>query len=270
MRRSLLNQLADVGAGLVISNMVAGASATDFVWSLVGPSGASINPSNGVLRWTPACSQGSSTNILTVWATDRARTNLSDLMLFTVVVKECVAPQLGRLILRAGDTGRLPIDLISSVALTYLLTFITTDTNRLVPVGVEAIAVEICETALNPDSTPHPSPPQEPEGRSTPHPGPLLVRGGEGEDGALSIPASPSKAAEDCRVPRRFRACPTPLAFMVPTRPDLEVEATHEPEGRSTPYPNPLLVRGGEGEEGRPVSHLASKPINPSRLWVND
>jgi hypothetical protein len=120
------------------------------VWNIVGPFGASINPSNGVLRWTPACSQGSTTNILTVWATDRARTSLSDLMVFTVVVKDCVAPQLGRLVLRTGDTGRLPIDLISSVPLTNLTTFITADTNRLVPVGVEPIAVEICNIALTP------------------------------------------------------------------------------------------------------------------------
>jgi hypothetical protein len=144
------DQVADVGASLVLSNTVASAPADAFLWSLGlrAPLGASINPTNGVLRWTPACAQGSTTNIITVWATDRARTNLSDLVTFTVVVKECVSPQLGRLILRAGDTGRLPIDLITSVPLTNLATFVSAPADRLLPVGVEPVAPEICTNSL--------------------------------------------------------------------------------------------------------------------------
>ena len=141
----LTNQIADVGAGLVISNTVAGASATNFLWSLVSaPFGASIGASNGVLRWTPACSQGSTTNTIAIWATDRARPNISDLMVFTVAVKECVAPTLGRLVLRTGDTGRLPINLITSVPLTNLITLVSLPTNRFINLGVEALATQIC------------------------------------------------------------------------------------------------------------------------------
>ncbi len=141
---SVSNLVADVGGSLMMSNSVLGAQSTNFVWNLVGPNGASINLSNGVLRWTPACSQGSTTNLITVWATDRARTNLSDLMMFTVAVKECVAPTLGRLVLRTGDTGRLPINLITSVPLTNLVTLVTMPTNRFTNLGVEALATQIC------------------------------------------------------------------------------------------------------------------------------
>jgi len=140
------SQLADVGGSLVISNQVQGFPATNFFWSLAGriPSGATVNPTNGVLRWTPACSQGSTTNTVTVWATDRARTNISDAIGITVAVKECVAPTLGRLVLRTGDTGRLPINLITSVELTNLVTLVSFPTNRFINLGVEALATQIC------------------------------------------------------------------------------------------------------------------------------
>lgn len=150
---SVSNIVADVGGSLVISNSILGASATNFIWSLVGPNGATINPSNGVIRWTPGCSQGSTTNVITVWATDRTRTNLSDLTVFTVAVKECVAPTLGRLVLRTGDTGRLPINLITSVELTNLVTLVSVPTNRFTNLGVEALATQICFATITATNT---------------------------------------------------------------------------------------------------------------------
>ena len=124
---------------------MAGNPAGSFLWSLgSAPFGARINPTNGVLQWTSACSQGSTTNTITVWATDRARTNISDAVTLTVAVKECVAPQLGRLVLRTGDSGRLPIDLITSVPLTNLMTLVSLPTNRFVNLGVETLSTQIC------------------------------------------------------------------------------------------------------------------------------
>jgi len=102
------NQVAGVGESIVISNMVQGLPASSFLWTLGArtPYGVSITGSNGVLRWTPACSQGTTTNTITVWATERARTNISDTITITVAIRECVAPQLAPLVLRTGDTGR--------------------------------------------------------------------------------------------------------------------------------------------------------------------
>ena len=52
--------------------------------------------------------------------TDSGNPNLQDAMSFVVVTRECVVAGLGRLVLRAGDSGRVPADLISIVPLTNL------------------------------------------------------------------------------------------------------------------------------------------------------
>jgi hypothetical protein len=60
------------------------------------PAGCSINPSNGVLTWTPSEDQGLSTNILTVFLTDNGSPALSAAETFTIIVtnKMNTAPSL--------------------------------------------------------------------------------------------------------------------------------------------------------------------------------
>jgi len=74
----------------------------------------------GVLAWTPGCRQGSSTNRSSVWVTDATWTNLSDVATFTAIVRECVEPTLGQLILPAGQRCRVPVSLLTSDRLTNL------------------------------------------------------------------------------------------------------------------------------------------------------
>jgi len=50
------------------------------------PAGAEINPTNGVLTWTPSTNQAPSTNILSVRVTDNGVPGLSDAKSFTIVV----------------------------------------------------------------------------------------------------------------------------------------------------------------------------------------
>src|SRR6185369_623445 len=58
-------------------------------FSLVSaPSGVNLDPSNGVLSWTPSEAQGPSTNVITVKVTDNGAPQLSDTKSFTVVVNE--------------------------------------------------------------------------------------------------------------------------------------------------------------------------------------
>src|SRR5439155_928217 len=58
-------------------------------FSLVsGPAGVSLNPTTGVLTWTPTESQGPSTNLITVKVSDNGVPALSDSKGFTVVVTE--------------------------------------------------------------------------------------------------------------------------------------------------------------------------------------
>ena len=84
------------------------------------PVGVSINPTNGVLSWAPTCVQGSSTNLITVWATDSGSPPLSNSMTFVVTNSDCVQVGLGSTVMQTGTTSSVPLTLISSVGLTNL------------------------------------------------------------------------------------------------------------------------------------------------------
>src|SRR5439155_17862941 len=53
-----------------------------------GPSGVAVNPTTGVLSWTPTEAQGPSTNTITIKVTDNGSPALSATNSFTVVVNE--------------------------------------------------------------------------------------------------------------------------------------------------------------------------------------
>src|SRR5439155_1743640 len=53
-----------------------------------GPSGVAVNPTTGVLSWTPTEAQGPSTNTITLKVTDNGSPALSATNSFTVVVNE--------------------------------------------------------------------------------------------------------------------------------------------------------------------------------------
>jgi hypothetical protein len=137
---------------LVITNRVAGGLGSGFLYWVAddAPPGADVEPANGVFHWTPSCSQASRTNQITLWVADAANTNLLDAMTFTVEVGECVVPSLGRLVLLAGDSGRVPVHLISSVALTNFSMSVEAPLDRLTNLWLEPIVPEICSATLEP------------------------------------------------------------------------------------------------------------------------
>jgi hypothetical protein len=100
-----------VGQNLVITNQ----ANTQVTFSLdpVDPAGATIN-TNGIFRWTPACDQGSSTNIITIWATDTQYPTVSNFMTFLVTVGDCVEVGVGSAALVSGQEACVPVNLISS------------------------------------------------------------------------------------------------------------------------------------------------------------
>src|SRR5436309_14973340 len=55
---------------------------------VVAPVGVNLDPSSGVLTWTPSEAQGPSTNLITVKVTDNGVPQSSDTKSFTVVVNE--------------------------------------------------------------------------------------------------------------------------------------------------------------------------------------
>ena len=125
------NGSAVVGQQLVISN-----SASDpdlpikFSLDASAPAGASINKTNGVLTWIPACAQGSTTNLIKVWATDSGTPPMSNSVTFTVAVSECLQVSIGSTVVQIGQTSSVPVNLLSTVALTNLNFTLTFPTNR--------------------------------------------------------------------------------------------------------------------------------------------
>jgi hypothetical protein len=114
------NQSIADGQTIIISNRVQAAT-LPVTFSLIAsdPAGTSIT-TNGVLEWTPVCAQGSSTNLITIWATDNSNPPLSNSMTFTVVVGECVQISIGSTAVQVGQTGNVPVTLLSTVGLTNL------------------------------------------------------------------------------------------------------------------------------------------------------
>jgi hypothetical protein len=138
------------GQLLTFTNMVSsGTPVGVYQFSLdSGASGASVVSSNGVFNWTPTCDQASTSNRFTVRVTDSGQTSLADTASFSVFVKECVSPQLGRLVLEAGLTGRVPVLLVSTTPLTNLTMRLTLPGSSLVNPTLEIIAPQICTSSV--------------------------------------------------------------------------------------------------------------------------
>lgn len=113
-------QYVVVGQPLVITNRAYDPDQpVAFTLGANTPSGATITP-NGVFKWTPLCAQGSTTNPITVWATDSGGPPMSSSMTFTSIVYECIEASLGNTVMQTGTTSSVPIYLLSTVELTNL------------------------------------------------------------------------------------------------------------------------------------------------------
>lgn len=145
------NRSMDAGGPLVITNtLLSGTPVGAFRFSLgpSSPAGALINETNGLFRWTPNCSQAGRTYSITVWVTDTGNTNVMDATTFAIAIGDCVVPSLGQLVLRTGDSGRVPVNLISSVPLTNLAMTVSADPSRLTNLWVEPVVPEICQQSI--------------------------------------------------------------------------------------------------------------------------
>ncbi len=94
------------------------------------PAGASIT-TNGVFDWTPKCAQGSTTNTITVWATDSGTPPQSNSMTFSVIVPECIEASVGNTVMLAGSTSSVPVRLLSTTALTNMVFTVAYPAERL-------------------------------------------------------------------------------------------------------------------------------------------
>ncbi|MEI6569451.1 MAG: hypothetical protein WCR20_22425, partial [Verrucomicrobiota bacterium] len=113
------SRIVFVGHQLVITNHANDPDGVSFSLGAGAPSGASIT-TNGIFKWTPACAQGSTTNLIRVWATDHGLPRMSSSMVFTVIVPECIEASVGDNVVRAGQRSSVPLRILSTVELTNL------------------------------------------------------------------------------------------------------------------------------------------------------
>ncbi len=113
------NQVAVVGGQLVVTNSAYDPDGVTFSLDASAPAGATIT-TNGIFKWTPACAQGSSTNLIIVWGTDGGTPPMSNSVSFLVTVPECIEASVGSTIMLIGQTNSIPINLLSTTALTNM------------------------------------------------------------------------------------------------------------------------------------------------------
>jgi hypothetical protein len=99
-----------VGQQIVVTNH----ANAQVIFSLdpVAPAGAQLT--NGIFRWTPSCGQGSSTNIITIWATDVLYPTVSNHMTFLVSVGDCVQLGVGSSASLSGQETCVPVQLANA------------------------------------------------------------------------------------------------------------------------------------------------------------
>ncbi|HEY1787893.1 MAG TPA: immunoglobulin domain-containing protein [Verrucomicrobiae bacterium] len=126
------NQFIADGEYLIITNhVVAAAYPLTFGLANFAPEGATIS-TNGIFRWQPACDQGSSNYTITVFATDSSTPPLTSSMTFSVAVGECVQVAIGSTAVQVGQTGAVPVTLVSSIPLTNLSLIVINPSSRLI------------------------------------------------------------------------------------------------------------------------------------------
>jgi hypothetical protein len=77
------------------------------------PAGTAIT-TNGIFTWTPSCADGTTTNQITIWATDINYPSVSNYMTFQVVVGDCVELSAGTAVVQTGQSACVPVTLVSA------------------------------------------------------------------------------------------------------------------------------------------------------------
>jgi hypothetical protein len=124
-----------VGQHLIVTNQ-ANAQVT-FSLDPVDPRGSAIT-TNGLFTWTPACEQGSSTNIVTIWATDVQYPTVSNSMTFLVTVGDCLQLSVGSAALPSGQSACVPVNLNSSLPLNTVQFALLFPTNQITGLSISS------------------------------------------------------------------------------------------------------------------------------------
>lgn len=119
------------------------------------PAGATLS-SSGVLRWKPGIADAGTTNTVSVGVMDDGVPSLAATQTFRVRVRDYVSSSLGTFVVRAGDTGSIPIRIFSSAAVSRLTFGLLHPPNVLSNPAVTPLAPQIAYARLfqlNPSSS---------------------------------------------------------------------------------------------------------------------
>ena len=120
MLAAVPDQSVNVGSTLLVTNTVTEANVPPrqitFGLGEGAPAGCFLSP-NGVFQWTPVREQGSTTNLITVWAVDDGTPALSNSVSFNVTVSACVVVTIGSNVVSVGQPTSVPVSLYTTVSL---------------------------------------------------------------------------------------------------------------------------------------------------------
>ena len=107
-------------AGLRVKAMPDNATGDPLLFSFDGaaPAGATINPTNGIVSWTPGRAYASTTNSINILATDTVNPALSISETVVISVSDYLEFRVGATAVAAGQANSLPLAVASSSSLT--------------------------------------------------------------------------------------------------------------------------------------------------------
>ncbi len=128
------------------------------------PVGATINPVTGFFTWVPTEAQGPSTNLVAIRVTDNALPSLSATQRFTITVVQSNSPaatmplmaenylefSVGKTVVRAGQTGSVPLCVTNVTGVTSLSASIFVPTDQLSNLGMSALDPELDSGTFDP------------------------------------------------------------------------------------------------------------------------
>jgi hypothetical protein len=148
----LADHTAVVGTALVLTNAASDPDPGDrLTFSLSdAPAGASIDPATGTIRWDPTPWQARTTNLFTMTVTDNGLPPLSASQSFLVVVGDYLELGVGSADLLAGQSGCVPLRLLSTATLTNLSFTLGIPPGRLSNLSVSPGVPQVAQAQLVP------------------------------------------------------------------------------------------------------------------------
>jgi hypothetical protein len=115
MLAAVPDQTVIVGQKLIVTNTVVGSAGGAYNFSLLAaPAGMQINPTNGILYWTPTMSEAGSTNLVMEQVSDTNTPPLTSTQTFAVVVGNAVQTSLASGVISVGQTGAIVLTMTAS------------------------------------------------------------------------------------------------------------------------------------------------------------